>query len=61
MKVEHIYRRQDNGQTVPVTIYQDIDKSDGLPICGSIHGHYSAAAITTIVNRLRDFDATHVR
>lgn len=54
MTVEHIYRRQNDGRTVPVTIYRDTDLSDGAPLCGSIHGHYSAAALATIVGRLRD-------
>lgn len=61
MKVEHIYRLQNNGQNVPVTIYSDIDKSDGLPVCGSIHGHYSTEAMKNLVDRLRAIDATHER
>lgn len=54
MTVEHIYRLQNDGRTVPVTIYRDTDPLDGLPLCGSIHGHYSAAAVQTIVGRLRE-------
>jgi hypothetical protein len=54
MKVEHIYRRQNDGRTVPVTIYSDKCPVDDLPVCGSIHGHYSASALETIVGRLRE-------
>lgn len=54
MKVEHIYRRQNDGRTVPVTIYSDKCPVDDLPVCGSIHGHYSAASVETIVGRLRE-------
>lgn len=61
MKVQHIYRLQNDGKNVPVTIYTDVDKSDGMPICGSIHGHYSAASMETLVNKLRAIDAAHER